>query len=257
MGIINSMAAWAIKDIIRLRGEADAASCAVFLEDTTEDDTLVDARLLDTCLGDIAGAVNALLENTEVELPLTAEIVLDRLGHGLQSAVSGREEHLGGAKGALRLIPPRGRGQREREQHYVLLREIQGHGKVAEHTGGKRGAEENLRWVRIHVADELEQIWVGGGLAEDGARLEDDLVRAEVFALEKRELVLVGEVQRALRICLYAEMQRLDTLRARIGPGVAGGEKLCSAEAGLAVEDRLVVDGHLNWNICPIKLCKS
>ncbi len=139
-------------------------------------------------------------------------------------------------------------------QLYILLHKVQSHGEVVEHAGCEGSAEQHLRWVGVHVAEELQQARVGRGLAEDRARLQHDLVGAEVVALEKYELVLVREVQRALRIGLDTKMQRLDSLGARVGAGVAGREQLGSAEASLAIEDGLVVDGDLDRDVLAIEL---
>lgn len=50
---------------------------AVFFEDTSVDDTLIDTRRLKAVLGDVVTAADRLLEQTEVELSLAADIVGD------------------------------------------------------------------------------------------------------------------------------------------------------------------------------------
>ncbi len=104
----------------------------------------------------------------------------------------------------------------------------------------KRGAEQQLSLVQ--VAKELERVRVGGVLPQDRARLEHKLVRAEVLALKKHELVLVGEVQRPHYVLQDAEVEGLDALCACVTSIVRDREELGTAEAGLAIEDGLVAD---------------
>lgn len=112
---------------------------------------------------------------------------------------------------------------------------VKGDGKVVKGSGAERGAEKQLGRVLLDIAKELERVRVGGGLAQDGARLQDDLVGAEVVALEKDELVFVRQVQRPLCVLHEAEVQGLDAGGGSIGAGVAGNEEFRAPEAGLDV----------------------
>ncbi len=114
-----------------------------------------------------------------------------------------------------------------------------------EGAGLKRGAEQQLALVQ--VAKELERVGVGGLLSEDRARLEHKLVRAEVLALQERELVLVGEVQRPHHVLQHAEVEGLDALCAWVASIVRDREELGTAKADLAVEDGVVADEDLGW----------
>lgn len=60
-------------------GLGHGARGAVLLEDAAVDDALVDARGLETALGDVAAPADGLLEQAKVVLALAADIV----GHGL------------------------------------------------------------------------------------------------------------------------------------------------------------------------------
>ena len=114
-------------------------------------------------------------------------------------------------------------------------------------------AEEQL--VLVDVAKQLKRVRVRRTLlAEDGPRLEDELVGAKVVALEERELVLVREVEGPLGVFEDAKVERLDARRARVRAGVAGGEELGPPEPGLAVEDGGVADCHLDGDSVDVEL---
>lgn len=106
-------------------------------------------------------------------------------------------------------------------------------------------AEEQLPLVE--VAKELERVGVLGILPEDRPGLQHKLVGAKVVALEKDELVLVGEVQWPHDILQDAEVEGLDALRARVRTIIAHGQQLGTAEADLAIEDGVVADENLGW----------
>jgi hypothetical protein len=108
----------------------------------------------------------------------------------------------------------------------------------------KRRVEQQLAVVQ--VAKQLQRVRVGRGLAQDGARLEHKLVGAEVGRLQKGELVLVREVERAHAVLEHAKVQRLDALGAGVGAVVAGGDQLGAAEGDLGVEDGVVADEGLD-----------
>jgi hypothetical protein len=96
---------------------------------------------------------------------------------------------------------------------------IQRHRKVVKHPRSKRHAKQNL--ILIDVSKQLEGIRVSSFPLrrrgpEDRARLQDELVRAEVVALQKDELILVRKIERPLRILHHAKVQRLDARRARV-----------------------------------------
>lgn len=106
---------------------------------------------------------------------------------------------------------------------------------------GELGAEE--QGGVVDVGEEHQRVRVGDVLAEDGARLEDDLVGAKVVALEEDELVLVGQVEGPRRVLHEAEVERLDARRGRVGAVVAGGDELTAAEADLDVVGARGEDG--------------
>ena len=114
-----------------------------------------------------------------------------------------------------------------------------------ENVGGKRGAEEQL--ALVEVAKELQRVWVCRVLPKDRARLQDELVRAEVLALEEGELVLVGEVQRPHIVLSDAEVEGFDALGARICAIVAGWDELGAPERDLVIEDGLIANENLDW----------
>lgn len=123
------------------------------------------------------------------------------------------------------------------------LVEIQLQCKIVERCVGEGGAEQQL--ALVEVAKELKRVWVGRVLSEDRPRLENKLVGAEVFALQEDELVLVREVQRPHGVFPDAEVEGLDSLGARVGAVVAGGQEFGAAEADLVVEDGRVANEHL------------
>lgn len=112
----------------------------------------------------------------------------------------------------------------------------------------------------VDVAEQLQSVGVGGTAAsKDGTGLEDQLVRAEVVALEEDELVLVRQVQRPLGILHETEVQGLDASGARVSAAVAGGDQLSTPEARLDVvrargEDGVIADGHLDGNGVGVEL---
>lgn len=162
-----------------------------------------------------------------MELTLAGNVVGDSSALGLQSGVALGVEDLSG-----------------------VLGEVELDGEVVEDTLGELGLEELGDGAGVDVAEELEGVGVGGVLAKDGTGLKDDLVGAEVGALEEDKLVLVGQVQGTLGILHQAEVEGLDALGGGILSVVAEGQHLSAAEADLNVglagsEDRLVVDGDL------------
>lgn len=106
---------------------------------------------------------------------------------------------------------------------------------------GECGAEEQ-RGV-VDVGEEHQRVRVGDGLVEQGARLQDDLVGAEVGALEEDELVLVRQVEGSLCVLHEAEVERLDACGGRVGAVVAGGDELATTEADLYVVGARCEDG--------------
>jgi len=119
--------------------------------------------------------------------------------------------------------------------------EVQGHGKVVEDARLEGCAEEQLRVV--DVAEQLQGVGVGRGAVQERARLEDQLVGAEVVAFEKHELVLVRQVERPPRVLQKAEVESLNTGSGRIGAGVARRDEFCTPEAGLDVIRAWCEDG--------------
>lgn len=240
-------------------GLGDDAPRAVLLEDAGVDDALVDARGLEAALGDVVAAPDGLLEHAKVELALAADVV----GHGVgdlgQGVRAGRVKDLGRAvvpsRVSIEFFPhfldvtgeKKRKKERRRGKKNTLCVEVQRHAKVVERPLGELGAEEQ-RGV-VDVGEEHQRVRVGDVLAEDGARLEDDLVGAKVVALEEDELVLVGQVEGPRRVLHEAEVERLDARRGRVGAVVAGGDELAATEADLDVvgargEDGLVTGGE-------------
>ncbi len=99
----------------------------------------------------------------------------------------------------------------------------------------KLGAKQHLPIV--HIPKHLQRIRVGRILPQNRPRLQHELVRTKVRALQESQLVLVREIQRAHGVFQDAEVQGLDAGCARVCAVVAGGEELRPAEGGLAVED--------------------
>lgn len=166
-------------------------------------------------------------------LALSADVVgksISDLGKGL---VSGGIEHLSGARRGRESA--RVRVSRS-EMADLLCVEVKGQAEVVEDTLGEGGAEELL--ALLDVSKEDEAVWVhaslGGGV-KHGASLEDELVGAEVVALNESKLVLVRGVERASSILHQAEVQALHALGGRVSAIVAGREKLSTTEAELNV----------------------
>lgn len=118
---------------------------------------------------------------------------------------------------------------------------------------GEGDLEQRLAAVVRHIAHQPEPVPLPRParirVVDDGARLQRELVRAVVGALEEDELVLVGVVQGTRGVEAHAEVQRLDAGGAGVVAGVGGGEELGAAEARLGVgggggEDGGVVDGY-------------
>lgn len=218
--------------------QTDASISRVLLEDTAIDDALVDARGLVTILGDVANTVDGLLEQSKVELALAAEIVVDGIRDGLEGVIGAGEEDLDGAGITVSRSSPM------KALSGLLLHKIQLQRKVVKHAILKRRIKQQL--PVIHIPKQLQRVRVGRVLAQDGPCLEHKLVGAEVGALQKGELVLVREVERAHAVLEHAKVQRLDALRAGVSAVVAGGDQLGAAEGGLRVEDRVVGDEGLN-----------
>lgn len=170
-------------------GQGDGAGGAVLLEDAAEDDALVDAGGLLAVLGDVGAAVDALLEHTEVVLALAADVVGQGLGDLGQGVVAGGVEDLGGAAGdqvSLRCTCLR------YSVWNLLGVEVEGQTEVVEDALGEGGVEEDL--ALLDVAEQDQAVWVDtslGGGVQEGTRLEDELVGAEVVALHECKLVLV------------------------------------------------------------------
>jgi hypothetical protein len=137
------------------------------------------------------------------------------------------------------------------------LIEIQGDGEVVEDTLGEWHAEEHLGRILVDISKELQSVGVGGVDAENSASLQDDLVRAEVVALQEGQLVLMGEVQRPREVLLQAEVKCLDALRGRVGAGIASNQQLGASEAGLAVEDGVITDGDFGGDGINVELGKG
>lgn len=111
----------------------------------------------------------------------------------------------------------------------------------------------------LDVAEQLQRVRVGRVLAQDGTRLEHHLVGRKVGTLEEDKLVLVREVERALRVLGQAEVQRLDARGGGVGPVVGRREQLGAPEARLHVgvrrrKDGRVVDGQGQWHRLLVKL---
>ena len=123
-----------------------------------------------------------------------------------------------------------------------------------EDTSIKGRAEKDLGRVGIDVAKELQGVGIGGVAAKNGARLQDNLVGAEILALEEDQLVFVRQVERPGGVLLQTEVERLDAGGRGIGAVVARGQQLRSPEARLGVENGLVADGDLGGNGVDIKL---
>lgn len=123
---------------------------------------------------------------------------------------------------------------------------IQRQGKVVKHAGGEGRAKQQL--VLVGVAKDEQRVGIQPRVlhAQDGARLEHELVGAEVGRLEEGELVLVREVQGASVALHDAEVDRLDSDGAVVVAVVAGGQELGAAEGSLVVEDGIVIDGDLD-----------
>lgn len=128
-----------------------------------------------------------------------------------------------------------GEPQSSGEGGSLQIVEVHCHSKVVKYVWQERGVEEHLWRVRVDVAKQLERVGIGCCLADDGTSLEHQLVRAEVAALEKHELVFVRQVERPLLILHETEMKRLDTRCRRIGARVACREQLGAAEASLHI----------------------
>lgn len=218
--------------------QTDASVGRVLLEDATIHNTLVDARGLVTILGDITDAVDGLLEQSKVELTLAAEIVVDGIHDGLEGVVGPGEEDLDCAGIMVSKNPPM------KVLSGSLLPKVQLQCKVVKHAILKRRIKQQLSVIQI--PKQLQRVRVGRVLAQDGPRLKHKLVGAKVGALQKGELVLVRQVERAHAILEHAKVQRLDALGAGVGPVVAGGDQLGAAEGGLRVEDGVVGDEGLD-----------
>lgn len=79
--------------------QSDGAGRAVLLEDTTVDDSLVDAGGLEGILGDVSTAVDSLLQDAKVVLALATDVVGQGLGDLCERVASSRVEDLGRAVG--------------------------------------------------------------------------------------------------------------------------------------------------------------
>lgn len=118
----------------------------------------------------------------------------------------------------------------------LLCIEVECQSEVVEDALGEGGVEEDL--TLLDVAEEDQAVWVDASLGrgvQERTSLEDELVGAEVVALHKRELVLVGEVERASSVLHQAEVETLDALGGGVGAVIAGREKLGTAEAHLNI----------------------
>lgn len=118
----------------------------------------------------------------------------------------------------------------------LLCVEVQGQSEVVEDALGEGGVEEDL--ALLDVAEQDQAVWVDAALGrgvQHGTCLEDELVGAEVSALNERKLVLVREVERASSVLHQAEVEALHALGGRVRAVVAGREKLGTAEAQLNI----------------------
>lgn len=112
------------------------------MENSTIDYTLVDARGLETTLGNIRAATNGLLQETKVVLPLATDIVWHGFGYLSERGGTGGVENLGGARfGVSHLTEVRQRGP-PRDGMSSLLIEIKSQTEVVEGTLGELGAEQ-------------------------------------------------------------------------------------------------------------------
>jgi hypothetical protein len=84
--------------------QADTSGRAIFLKNTTEDDTFVDARLLFPVLHNIVPAIQAFLQDAEVKLSLPADIVGECLGLRNERVIVLRVENLASAVGSSKNI---------------------------------------------------------------------------------------------------------------------------------------------------------
>lgn len=135
---------------------------------------------------------------------------------------------------------------------FIQCVEVKLQGKVVESARGERCAKQQL--AVVEVAKELERVRVCGVLPKDRSGLENKLVCAEVLALEKCQLVLVGEVQRAHNILKDAEVERLDALGARVCAIVAHRDEFGAAESDLVIEDGVVADEDLDWFCASVEI---
>src|SRR4051812_16246029 len=76
------------------RRQADTPVRAILLKDAAKDDTLINPRLLESILRNIAHAANRLLQHTKVELALATDVVLEHIRNSLERVVSAGEKDL-------------------------------------------------------------------------------------------------------------------------------------------------------------------
>src|SRR5690348_293867 len=93
---------------------------------------------------------------------------------------------------------------------HVQFVKVESQRKVVKDVGGKGCTEEDF--ALVDVAKELERIRVRCVLPQDGPRLQDELVGAEIIAFEKSELIFVGEVQRPCAVLEDAEVEGFNPL---------------------------------------------
>lgn len=88
-----------------------------------------------------------------------------------------------------------------------LLGKVEGHAEVVKDISRKFGAEQQR--CGIDVGEQHKGIRVCNRLAQDSSGFENDLVSAEVVALEEYQLIFVGEIQWSLSILHEAEVEGL------------------------------------------------
>lgn len=166
-------------------------------------------------------------------LALAADVVGQGLGHLGKWVAAGGVEDLGGA--AEYDVSQRGTCLGGRGFNLLCV-EVEGQSEVVEDALGEGGVEEDL--ALLDVAEQDQAVWVDAALGrgvQHGTGLEDELVGAEVSALNERKLVLVREVEWASSVLHQAEVEALHALGGWVRAVVAGREKLGTAEAQLNI----------------------